>query len=637
MKRGSAATFLMFAVALAGASRGTAWAQAQTATLPLAEMKPGVEDHLRPNCNQVVFALSKDPKTPGINVRVNPGKEDFPGLGLVPTKAVWDLSKFGHITAKLVNTGKDPITVALRVDNDGDWKDNPWNTETVHLAPGESQPVTAIFGYSYGHKRGFALKPSAINHLLLFVVGSDKSQSFRIESLEAGGPAGEQPPIDPDDVRLVPKSGVMFGDGVLFDLGSQLAASNVQPLVVDGKLRLAFPASKEEQGVTYKLPSGAWDLRESLQVTVTLKNMGKEPILPRIRLRSKGGPSDWVSAKAPILPGKSEGVVVKFEGTSSAVIGKKETGSHITSDAITAVDVAADSAGVERVLYLESIRATAPEVDALPDWVGKKPPVPGDWTKTLDEEFSDSTLDTSLWSPFGENYYDKVSHWSRENVILKDGVLMLRYSKKPGFQNDDPKRQKSDYAAGYLQSWDHWAQRYGYFESRMKLPKAPGLWPAFWMMPDRGRADKPDHRQATEDGGMEFDIMEHLTRWGPYRYNISLHYDGYGVNHKAVGSDKIYVQPDKDGYLTCGLLWTPGSAVFYCNGKEVLRWDDPRISNVPEHFIFTLPSGGWDNNALDDLKLPSDFIVDYVRVWQRKDLALPTDGKKPPLPGAGKL
>ena len=58
---------------------------------------------------------------------------------------------------------------------------------------------------------------------------------------------------------------------------------------------------------------------------------------------------------------------------------------------------------------------------------------------------------------------------------------------------------------------------------------------------------------------------------------------------------------------------------------------------MPEHFIFTLPSGGWDNNALDDLKLPSDFIVDYVRVWQRKDLALPTDGKKPPLPGAGKL
>ena len=41
------------------------------------------------------------------------------------------------------------------------------------------------------------------------------------------------------------------------------------------------------------------------------------------------------------------------------------------------------------------------------------------------------------------------------------------------------------------------------------------------------------------------------------------------------------MQPDKDGFITSGLLWTPGSAIYYCNGREVLRWENPRISSVP--------------------------------------------------------
>jgi hypothetical protein len=39
--------------------------------------------------------------------------------------------------------------------------------------------------------------------------------------------------------------------------------------------------------------------------------------------------------------------------------------------------------------------------------------------------------------------------------------------------------------------------------------------------------------------------------------------------------------------------------------------------------MFTLPAGGWDNDWLDDEKLPDEFLVDYVRVWQRDDLATP--------------
>lgn len=38
---------------------------------------------------------------------------------------------------------------------------------------------------------------------------------------------------------------------------------------------------------------------------------------------------------------------------------------------------------------------------------------------------------------------------------------------------------------------------------------------------------------------------------------------------------------------------------------------------------------GWETQTLDDSPLPADFMLDYVRVWQRKDLATPDDGPKP--------
>ena len=123
--------------------------------------------------------------------------------------------------------------------------------------------------------------------------------------------------------------------------------------------------------------------------------------------------------------------------------------------------------------------------------------------------------------------------------------------------------------------------------------------------------------------------MEFLSGWGPYRFNIACHWDGYGKEHKAVGSQNIYVRTDKEGYITTGLLWTPGLAVIYNNGKEALRWENPRVSDLQEYIMFDMVSGGWDNPPLDDAKLPDDFIIDYVRVWQRKDLATPEDGPKP--------
>jgi beta-glucanase (GH16 family) len=246
--------------------------------------------------------------------------------------------------------------------------------------------------------------------------------------------------------------------------------------------------------------------------------------------------------------------------------------------------------------------------------------VAGEWTQTFRDEFEGSAVDTNKWSFYGENYWDKVTHFTRDTTYVKGGLAHLKLMKQRGHHNDDPKRPQSDYATGFLESYGKFTQRYGYFEARMKLPTAPGLWPAFWMMPDRGGDGPQWQRSDTKNGGMELDIMEHLTRWGVNRFNIATHWDGYGKEHQSNGSHAIYYTPDEDGFVTSGVLWTPGELVFFCQGREIGRWKNERVSSVPEHIMFTLPAGGWDNDWLDDAKLPDEFLIDYVRVWQRADL-----------------
>jgi len=578
-----------------------------------------------PSSTQVTLAPSEDPAAKGLVVSIKPGKDGYPGLSLKPEKSTFDLSAFGHVEAKLTNTGPKPITLTLRVDNAGDWRDNPNNAEMLSLKPGASGTVSVIFGHSFGHKPAYKLKPSAITSILLFSGKSDTPISFRVESITAAGLPGEKPPVDPNSIRTKPTGGILLGNDVKIDPAKQLdSPKGAKAELVDRALRITFPAGKADVSAAFKPSTGRWDLSENLQVRVKLRNVGQTALTPRLRFESNTGPSDWATTSAPLAPNTESEIVIPF-AAASLWTGEKGAGgkysSHVTS-AITfstakPQDPKAGAPG-EHVLLVTSIKAELPSAQ-IPDWLGKRPPIDGEWTQSFNDDFEGNAIDTTKWRFLGENHWDKTSHFSKDNTTVANGVAKIRFEKKRGFHNDDPKRHQTNYATGYLDTLDKFAQRYGYFEARMKLPRSPGLWPAFWMMPDRGAGSKS--RQSTSDGGMEFDIMEHLTRWGPCRYNIAQHWDGYGKDHKSTGTDNIYFTPDKDGFITAGMLWTPGELVYYANGQEVARWKNPRVANVPGLMMFTLPMGGWDNDDLDDAKLPDEFQIDYVRVWQRKDLA----------------
>jgi beta-glucanase (GH16 family) len=599
----------------------------------LLEMSEGVEKRVSPTSPQVNVARSQDNGAAGLNVTVASGPSAYPGLNIKPEAGVWDLSKYGRVEARITNTSDQLLSINLRVDNAGDWKNSPWNTEALRLKAGESGVVKTIFGYTNGFKAGYPLKSEAVANILLFTGKTDIARSFRIDSLIATGVTGEAPPTVPAAIRIKPANGFLFGGDTSIDLKTQISAKGAQVSLAEGEspaLKVVFPAVKGEQTFALKPAQGRWDLRDYLEVRVKLKNDGQNPLTPRVRVDSNGGSSKWFSTTAPLAAGAEAEIVVPFDNNEVVDLENEETRKRVSSNTVSGVKFDTEAADNERVISVQSIRAVLPPAPVLPAWVGNKPPVDGDWTQTLNENFDGTTVNSTLWNIYTSNFWDKRTHTSKDDTIIKDGVAILRVEKKRGFDWDDPTRKETDYAMGFLDTYGKWTQRYGYFEARMKLPTAPGLWPAFWMMPDRGEAAGPEQwkRADTKNGGMEFDVMEHLTGWGKNRYNVANHWNGYGKDHKASGSQNIYVQPDKDGFITSGVLWTPGSLVYYGNGKELVRWENERISNVPANLILYMVTGGWDNLPLDDAQLPADFVIDYVRAWQRKDLASDLDKNK---------
>ena len=580
-----------------------------------------------------VVAVKRDG---GVGVTISPGEEGYPGVSVGPAEGkTWDLSAFGHIEAKLTNMGTKPVTVTVRIDDNGPWQSNPWNAENVTLPVGETKSVKVIFGHSWGYKPAYKLKTAEVMKVLFFTGKiSGAPVTFRIDSLVAGGQAGEKPAEkakDPNNERIVPKDGILLGSGVQVDGEKQFTLREGATATADGSaITINLPAQKNPSA-SFKPAVGRWRLADYLQVEVELKNEGNKAVTPRVRVESNNGPTDWVSAKSPVAPGKTATIVVPFGGKVWNAAEEKTSGNRYSSDHTSGVGFSVPQGQGPAKLTVTSIKAGMPPAEPMPSWVGKSQPADakGNWKMTFEENFDGDKIDEDKWNVHTENYWDKRTYFSRDNLIMGDGKVRLRYEKKTVTKNDAPDGETKDYVCGFLDTYGKFTQRYGYFECRLKVPTAPGLWPAFWTMPDRGADKGPQWvRASTEKGGMELDIFEHLTGWGPYRYNVAHHWDGYGDKHKVNGTSWAYYKPDAEGYITTGVLWLPGSTTYYANGEVVAKWDNERVGSVESYPIVYMVSGGWDNRPLDDAQLPAELVVDYVRIYQRADLASEVDGPK---------
>jgi hypothetical protein len=608
-------------------------------------------------------------KDEALVLTLKPGESNWPGMQIVPAGSarLWDLSIYGHVEMKVENLGDNMELINLRVDNASSPENrNPWNAEMARIEPGKSAVIRVFFGYSYNFQRAYPLDPSAVVRLLIFTGKLDHEVKLRITDIKAAGWQGEKPGSNPDESRLKPKDGIVFNETVAASKALKISSmQGADATVRENSVYIDFTKA-DSASVSIKPPVGFWDFSDHMRAVFKVKNTGETAISPRFVLDSIFGPTATIAPASPIAPGAVAEVVIPFApelpwtapndpaqsdcfkgGSWDAIPG---TGTSFRNHKVRTLSVLPDEGNEKQSFEILSFTVDQPPVK-LPEWLGKRPPVDGDWTLTLNQNFDKKQLDLNTFSVYWFHWWDKRQHNSKDNVFLRDGKLVLRTEKKTGFLNDDPLAYKfpgelpdrtpeTPYATGWVDTFGKWTQRYGYFEFRLKMPRQACLWPAIWMMPDRGlernprglpKLDWSHFRDRTDTfyNGMEIDIVEGQTIWGPHRFNTACHFDGYGKEHKKMGTSANYVETDEEGFMVVGMLWLPGSLSFYGNGKIFWHWESPRVCDEQMYVQFQNQIGGWDYDPLDDLELPADFEIDYMRVWQRKDLATDEDGHKP--------
>ncbi|MFD7920605.1 family 16 glycosylhydrolase [Streptomyces sp. NPDC059740] len=175
-----------------------------------------------------------------------------------------------------------------------------------------------------------------------------------------------------------------------------------------------------------------------------------------------------------------------------------------------------------------------------------------------------------------------------------------------------------EFAGGRIDSQGRFAYTHGTLEARVHTPAATnGHLAAVWLQADAGLTPGGAVDGTARDG-MEADVTE--TNYQADRYSATLHWDGYGADHRS--SSTVVAAPGlhSSWYHTFGLSWTATRMEFRYDGTVVRTVTDPQlISQVSEFPILSHEVlDGWADGSIHDETYgpASTMYVDYVRVWQ---------------------
>jgi hypothetical protein len=187
--------------------------------------------------------------------------------------------------------------------------------------------------------------------------------------------------------------------------------------------------------------------------------------------------------------------------------------------------------------------------------------------------------------------------------ILDGGVL--RITANPASRAVRARSFGRRYTSGMITTWGSFAQRYGVFEIRARVPAGKGLWPAFWML--------------NQAGGWppEIDIFEIIGQESKTVFTAVHTF----VTGEHIGEGMSTSVPDtSEAFHVYSVDWGPKEVVFYFDDAEIWRHPTPADLDKPMFLIVNLAVGGkWPGAPDANTVFPAHLDVDWVRAWQRKD------------------
>jgi len=250
------------------------------------------------------------------------------------------------------------------------------------------------------------------------------------------------------------------------------------------------------------------------------------------------------------------------------------------------------------------------------------PTLPG-WTLVWSDEFNlpdGSSPDASKWNLVtGGNGFGNAeleSYTNRpQNAEIQNGNLVIT-ALKESYTGAD--MVSHDYTSARLNSSNKFAQAYGRFEARIKIPYGQGMWPAFWLL------GSDLSTKAWPTCG-EIDIMENIGR-EPSTVHGTIHGPGYSGG-KGIGSPFSFPDGRKfaDDFHVYAVEWSPNQIKFFVDNNLYAtrtpadlpagaKW----VYDHPFFILLNLAVGGkWPGNPDATTVFPQQMLVDYVRVYKR--------------------
>lgn len=159
---------------------------------------------------------------------------------------------------------------------------------------------------------------------------------------------------------------------------------------------------------------------------------------------------------------------------------------------------------------------------------------------------------------------------------VRDGILSIVASRTP--PDLKPVLFDNEYISGVLTTQSVFAQKYGYFEIRAKVPVGIGVWPAFWMLADDG--GWPPEIDILEGRGQRPDTVSMTTHWRSPDTGLV---NSCGFDFTVAGAPTEFHD--------YGALWQPDRITYYIDRKPVADIQVPPGFNAPAYMIVNLAMG----------------------------------------------
>jgi beta-glucanase (GH16 family) len=248
-----------------------------------------------------------------------------------------------------------------------------------------------------------------------------------------------------------------------------------------------------------------------------------------------------------------------------------------------------------------------------------------EWTLAWSDEFNGpagATVDTSKWvaDTGGHGWGNQERQYytgGAANASL-DGsghlVITARASTDPSYRCW---YGVCGYTSARLKTKGRFEATYGRFESRIRVPRGQGIWPAFWML-------GADIDQVGWPQCGEIDVMEHIGR-EPRIVHGTVHGPGYSGADGIGGAYTLTTAAFADDFHVFTVEWTASEIRWLIDGVEFRRLTPAGLPsgttwvfNHPFFMLLNVAVGGaWPGDPDGSTQLPQQMLVDYVRVYGR--------------------